>query len=94
MAFTLPEVTVMVRGKLVINMRNKSLGVLRSEKVREFAPRPIGLAEVGPSDGMEARVPEPLERIDLGVGDGVALRSPVGLEHSPSRGPNHLGIGR
>ena len=94
MTFALPEVTVMVRGKLVINMRNKSLGVLRSKEVCKFAPRSIGLAEVGPGDGVEARVPEPLKRIDLGVGDGIALRSPVGLEHGPSRGPDQLGIGR
>jgi hypothetical protein len=55
--FTLPEVTVMVRGKLVIDMRNESFGVLRSEEVRKFAPRPIRLAEVGPGDGVETGVP-------------------------------------
>ena len=94
MTFTVPEVTVMVRGKLVIDMRNESFGVLRSEEVRKFAPRPIRLAEVGPGDGVETGVPQPLERIDLGIGDGVALWSPVGLEHGPSRGPDQLGIGR
>jgi hypothetical protein len=54
-------------------MRNKSLGVLRSEEVCKFASRSIRFAEVGPGDGVEAGVPEPLERIDLGVGDGIAL---------------------
>ncbi|CAB4951027.1 unannotated protein [freshwater metagenome] len=82
-----PEVGVVQRRVLIVNMRDEPRGVLGAEEMLQFTERSTGFTELCPSNGVEAGVPEPLERIHVGVGDRVALGTPVGLQHRAGRGP-------
>ena len=82
------------RRPLVIDVGDEPFDVLGSEEMRQFRPSPIGLTQLGPDDGVEARIPEPLERVHPGIGNGVSLRSPVRLEHGAGGGPDRHRIDR